>query len=103
MYRIDTYIVRVAAESQWDSRTSSASERVPYDERLGLGGNDWLVLSTKTNTQFITIIHERYGERMSRMAKMRITTANQVEFYDHDGYQIQGDRVQYRRWLGSHE
>lgn len=103
MYRIDTYIVRVAPESCWDSRSDSTSERVPYDERLGLGGNDWLGLSTNSNMQYITIIHERYGERVSRMAKMRITTDNQVEFYDHDGYPIRGDRVQYRRWLGSHE
>lgn len=103
MYRIDTYIVRVAPESCWDSRSDSTSERVPYDERLELGGPDWIVLHASDVETCIAVIDERYNDRVSRLAKMRITAANQLEFYDQDDRPIRGERVMYPRWLGSHE
>lgn len=103
MYRIDTYIVRVAPESHWDSRSSAASERVPYDERLDLAGGTWIVLRAGDVETCIAIRTARDNDRVSRLAKMRITAANQLEFYDQDDRPIRGERVRYRRWLGSHE
>ncbi|MCC6229907.1 MAG: hypothetical protein IT432_11855 [Phycisphaerales bacterium] len=103
LYRVDTYIVRVAPESSWDSRTSSASERVPYDERLGLAAHDWIALSINDDTNYIIIRRQRVDGRKSKLANMRVTAGNQLEFYDQDDHPIRGDRVEYRRLLGSNE
>ena len=103
MYRIDTYIVRVAPESQWDSRNSSTSERVPYDERLELGGLHWIVLHANDVETCIAVLDERYNDRLSCLSRIRMTAGNQLEFYDQDDHPIRGERVLYRRWLGSHE
>ena len=103
LYRVDTYIARVAAESRWDSRSDSTSERVPYDERIGLGGGDWIALSSTGETKYVNIRRQRYNGRVSRLNKLCIAAHDNIEFYDQDNRPIQGDRVRYLRWLGSHE
>lgn len=103
LYRSDTYIVHIVPQSRWDSLSSSASERVPYDERLMLGGGDWIVLSSTGETKYVNIRRQRYNGRVSRLNKLCIAADDNIEFYDQDNRPIQGDRVRYLRWLGSHE